>query len=76
MASAEQVRIVCEKTGCGLMDARIALDKREGDLACAIEYVERTGLAAVMPDSRRYPLWSKRKAATEELDRLKYLAEE
>ncbi len=52
------VHRVRELAGCGLMDARDALAARSLCIPCAVEYVNRRNLATVMPDHRRYPLWT------------------
>lgn len=58
MTRAEKIRTLRETTGAGgLMDIRDALDKRDDCLECAAEYLTRTGLAAVMPEGARYPIW-------------------
>lgn len=58
MTRGEKIRTLRETTGCGgLMDIHGALDKRDGCLECATEYLTRTGLAAVMPEGARYPIW-------------------
>lgn len=41
-----------------MADARDALAARSLCIQCAVEYVRRHNLATVMPDERRYPLWT------------------
>lgn len=49
---------VYERSGAGRVAARAALDLRGNCVDCAVEYLLRTGLAAVMPDTTRYPHWA------------------
>jgi elongation factor Ts len=43
--SSEQVRELREKTGVGIMDCKTALQSSEGDMAKAIEYLRKKGIA-------------------------------
>lgn len=58
----EKIEAVYGAAGCGRTEARQALEKRAWHVPCAVEYVQRTGLAAVMSDATRYPLWTKLQA--------------
>lgn len=46
-------------TSCGMHAAKEALQKRDGILEFAIEYVDRAHLAAVMSEPARFPKWHK-----------------
>lgn len=47
-----------DELGCSWLDARTALELREGSKEFAKEYLVRSGLAAVMSDEDRYPKWT------------------
>lgn len=55
----EYVAIVRDRASCGMADARNALAARALCIPCSIEYVTRTGLAAVASDAARYPRWTR-----------------
>ena len=57
MIKASQVRELRDKCGCGLGEAKEALEAREGQMDLAEEYVKNKGVAVVMSDRARYPLW-------------------
>jgi len=57
MTILDKIHTLREKTGCGIMGAKDALEARDFNLELAEEYLQRRGLAAVMPDDMRYPKW-------------------
>lgn len=59
---AAAVRAVREETGCSSRWAWIALERRDFDVACAIEYLENVNTLG--DDATRYPLWTARKAGS------------
>jgi len=59
-ATADQVRQLREKLGCGMMIAKHALEIRFGDMELAEEYIRRHNLAVVMTDEARFPLYYER----------------
>lgn len=53
MITAEMVRELRERTGCGMMDCKKALTESNGDVDKAIEYLREKGLAAAAKKSGR-----------------------
>lgn len=58
-ASADEVKALRNLTGCGMMDAKKALEERDNDIEFAIEYLQRRNLAVVMSDEARFPKWTR-----------------
>lgn len=52
-SSAEQVKVLRERTGAGVMDCRTALDAAQGDFQGAIEYLRKKGLADAAKKAQR-----------------------
>lgn len=55
--TSDEVRALRELTGCGMAEAKKALELRENNIEFAVEYIKRVGLAAVMSDKNRFPKW-------------------
>jgi elongation factor Ts len=53
MASAEMVKELRERTGAGVMDCKAALDSSKGDLAGAVEFLRKKGLADAAKKAHR-----------------------
>ena len=53
MFSAEDVKKLREKTGCGMMDCKKALVHSDGDMDKAVDYLREKGLAAALKKSGR-----------------------
>ncbi|HEU5188822.1 MAG TPA: translation elongation factor Ts [Methylomirabilota bacterium] len=53
MASAEMVKELRERTGAGMMDCKAALDSSQGDLAGAVEFLRKKGLADAAKKAHR-----------------------
>jgi elongation factor Ts len=51
--SIEQIKEIREKTGAGIMDCRQALEKANGDLTIAVEFLREKGLAKAKKRSDR-----------------------
>lgn len=51
--SAKDVQTLREKTGCGMMDCKKALQSSDGDMDKAIEYLREKGIAAVAKKASR-----------------------
>ena len=52
-ASAEMVKQLREQTGAGVMDCKAALDSSKGDLAGAVEFLRKKGLADAAKKAHR-----------------------
>lgn len=57
MTPRERIDLVYERSGAGRAEARAALELRGNCIDCAVEYLQRVGLAAVMTEGARYPHW-------------------
>ena len=53
MASAEMVKELRDRTGAGVMDCKAALDSAKGDLAGAVEFLRKKGLADAAKKAHR-----------------------
>ncbi len=53
MFSASDVKTLREKTGCGMMDCKKALESSDGDMTKAIDFLREKGLAAATKKSSR-----------------------
>jgi elongation factor Ts len=53
MASAEMVKELRDRTGAGVMDCKAALDSSKGDLAGAVEFLRKKGLADAAKKAHR-----------------------
>ena len=53
MASAEMVKELRERTGAGMMACKAALDSSQGDLAGAVEFLRKKGLADAAKKAHR-----------------------
>ncbi|MDR1253604.1 MAG: translation elongation factor Ts [Oscillospiraceae bacterium] len=51
--SAKDVKMLREKTGCGMMDCKKALTQSNGDLTAAVDILRKKGLAAAMKKAER-----------------------
>lgn len=51
--TAKDVKELREKTGCGMMDCKKALDSSNGDIASAVDFLREKGLAAATKKSSR-----------------------
>ena len=51
--TAQDVKDLREKTGCGMMDCKKALTASDGDVEKAIEFLREKGLAAAAKKSGR-----------------------
>ena len=55
--TAQDVKDLREKTGCGMMDCKKALTASDGDVEKAIEFLREKGLAAAAKKSGRVAPW-------------------
>ena len=53
MITAEMVKVLRERTGCGMMDCKKALSETNGDMDKAIDFLREKGLAAAEKKSGR-----------------------
>ena len=51
--TAQDVKSLREKTGCGMMDCKKALSESNGDMEKAIDFLREKGLAAATKKSSR-----------------------
>lgn len=52
----DQIRVLREKTGAGIMDCKVALSESQGDLEKATDYLRKKGLAAAEKKAGRLTL--------------------
>ena len=52
-SAAEMVKELRERTGAGVMDCKAALDSSKGDLAGAVEFLRKKGLADAAKKAHR-----------------------
>gem|GEM_PF-3607976 len=53
----EQIRSIRDELDCSIFDVIAGLRLRENSSAFAKEWIQRHGLACVMSETARYPLW-------------------
>lgn len=61
-----EVKELRARTNAGMNECKRALKMRFGMMDYAVEYIQRSGLAAVMSDEARYPKWTRYLLASEE----------